>query len=219
MADRVRTYSAGGIAVHFDPRRCIHAAECVHGRPEVFDPDRTPWIDPTKSDAEAIAPVVLRCPSGALRFTRRDGGSPETTPEHNKVTLGADGPLFLRGDLRIETSDGEVVLRDTRVALCRCGLSQHKPFCDNSHLGHFEDGGRLGTHSPAPADGETVLCVVLSENGPYLLRGPSTLTSAHGATLDTAKCALCRCGHSGNKPFCDGTHRRIGFEAPGGLVA
>lgn len=142
MADRVRTYTSEDIDVHFDPVRCIHAAECVHGRPEVFDADRKPWIDPAQAGAEAIAEVVVRCPSGALHFTRKDGGPEERVPMHNKVTVAVDGPLYVRGALRLETPGGEVVFEDTRVALCRCGLSEHKPFCDNSHLeSGFSDAG------------------------------------------------------------------------------
>ena len=219
MADRVRTYTSDDLDVHFSPRRCIHAAECVHGRPEVFDPNQKPWIDPEQAGADAIAEVVVRCPTGALTFTRKDGGAEEATPTHNKVTIAAQGPLFARGDLRVETPDGEMLLEDTRVALCRCGLSKNKPFCDNSHLDQFEAGGQLGTHNATASNGETALQIILAENGPLLVRGPVTLTSADGATMETAKCALCRCGHSSNKPFCDGTHKTIGFEAPGGLAA
>jgi CDGSH-type Zn-finger protein len=52
-------------------------------------------------------------------------------------------------------------------------------------------------------------------NGPYLVKGPIRLVDADGkefnVTSDTV--ALCRCGGSTNKPFCDGTHSRIGFQA------
>ena len=75
MADRVRTYPSDDLDVHFNPRRCIHAAECVHGRPEVFDPNQKPWIEPEQAGADAIAEVVLRCPTGALTFTRKDGSA------------------------------------------------------------------------------------------------------------------------------------------------
>jgi CDGSH-type Zn-finger protein len=39
----------------------------------------------------------------------------------------------VRGDIEILAPDGTVLRRDTRLALCRCGGSEHKPFCDNSH--------------------------------------------------------------------------------------
>jgi CDGSH-type Zn-finger protein len=43
------------------------------------------------------------------------------------------GPLFLRGRIRIKDADGRLIREDTRVALCRCGASENKPFCDGSH--------------------------------------------------------------------------------------
>lgn len=53
------------------------------------------------------------------------------------------------------------------------------------------------------------------ENGPYLIEGTAVYMDAEGNEQKTqgTTIALCRCGHSGNKPFCDGTHRKIGFEA------
>ena len=52
-------------------------------------------------------------------------------------------------------------------------------------------------------------------NGPYLVKGPVHLIDAEGKefTLTSDTIALCRCGHSANKPFCDGTHNKAGFQA------
>ena len=53
-------------------------------------------------------------------------------------------------------------------------------------------------------------------NGPYLIEGPVDIYDTAGNKIDTAgrpKIALCRCGASSNKPFCDGTHSKIGFQA------
>ncbi|RME75313.1 MAG: CDGSH iron-sulfur domain-containing protein [Chloroflexi bacterium] len=54
------------------------------------------------------------------------------------------------------------------------------------------------------------------ENGPYLIEGTATYVDADGneQTTQGTTIALCRCGGSANKPFCDGTHRKINFEAP-----
>ena len=216
MASTTRTYESDGVAVHYDARRCIHAAECVRGLPHVFDPARKPWIDPTQAAADAIVEVVQRCPTGALHFTRKDGGGAEPTPMANTVEVAPDGPLYVRGDLQVETPDGEVVLRDTRVALCRCGLSKRKPFCDGSHEpgaleAGFADAGALGTHNATMPEGAGPLRIVLAKDGPLQLRGPVEVRGAEGAAVVTAKGSLCRCGQSANKPFCDGTHKRIGF--------
>ena len=55
-------------------------------------------------------------------------------------------------------------------------------------------------------------------DGPYLLRGDFRLTDPAGEEIDPRRktVALCRCGASRRKPFCDGTHKLIGFRAPGG---
>src|ERR1041384_5178212 len=82
----------------------------------------------------AVARVVARCPTGALHFDRRDGGAPEPVPAANTVLISRDGPVYLRGDIEVRDEAGEVVLRDARVGLCRCGHSRTKPLCDNSHL-------------------------------------------------------------------------------------
>jgi CDGSH-type Zn-finger protein len=51
-----------------------------------------------------------------------------------------------------------------------------------------------------------------SVDGPYLVEGVNRLNNARGEMLETKPVtALCRCGHSGRKPYCDGTHKRIGF--------
>ena len=63
---------------------------------------------------------------------------------------------------------------------------------------------------------EQEVVVTAYENGPYVVKGPATLMDADGNAWNTegrTSFALCRCGGSTNKPFCDGTHSKIGFEA------
>ena len=75
-----KLYSSDAIDVSFDPAKCIHAARCVAGSPEVFRPGERPWVQPQNSSADEIARTVAECPTGALRYERRDGGPPETGP-------------------------------------------------------------------------------------------------------------------------------------------
>ena len=132
---RTKTYEGDGIVIHFESRRCIHAAECVSSLPGVFNIDTRPWIDATGGGAEEIAEVVQQCPSGALTYERTDGGSPEPVGGNvSSVTIVEDGPLYLHGPVEIVDHEGNTVSVQPRVALCRCGASQNKPFCDNGHL-------------------------------------------------------------------------------------
>ena len=59
------------------------------------------------------------------------------------------------------------------------------------------------------------------ENGPYLVKGPVTVLDADGSQyqVERSTIALCRCGASTTKPFCDGTHSKIGFAAAERAVA
>lgn len=209
-----KSYTSEGITVLFDGARCIHAAECVRGLPEVFDTGKRPWIQPEHSDPETISTVVLRCPSGALRFEREDGVE-ETVPPENVIALVADGPLYVRGDIEIKTVEGEALYQETRAALCRCGASGYKPFCDNTQkeIGFHHDGSLGGNRlSPEEASNGHALGVVPTPNGPLLLMGEVEVRDAAGeVSYRGSKTALCRCGRSANKPFCDGSHARTGW--------
>lgn len=217
MSDKVREYEGEDILVRFDLRRCIHAEECVHGLPEVFDRDDRPWVKPDGADADRTADVVMRCPTGALHFERRDGGREEPVPESNVVRAEPDGPLYVRGNVEIVDSDGALKLGDTRVALCRCGASSNKPFCDNAHIDSgFRHPGTLPDEPPADQElvpGEK-LRVTPRPNGSLLLEGSFVVRDAAGERdVKRVKVSLCRCGASNRKPFCDGTHKEIGFTA------
>jgi CDGSH-type Zn-finger protein/uncharacterized Fe-S cluster protein YjdI len=217
MTAKIFEYQGRGITVHYDAKRCIHAAECVRGLPGVFDTSRKPWVDPDGAGPDEIAAVVMRCPSGALHFQRKDGKGNEPVPVKNTIKLVADGPLFVRGELEITVPTGEVRARDSRLALCRCGGSQNKPFCDGSHTRiKFQDQGLLGK-SPARAEigaeGKGLKLTPVP-NGPLAVKGEVEVISADGdSSCKGNKLFLCRCGASKNKPFCDGSHAQVGFTA------
>ena len=214
---RVRGYDGETIRVNFDARRCIHAAECVRGLASVFDTTRKPWIDPNGAPANEIAEAVLRCPSGALSCERLDGGNDESPDPFNDLTVAADGPVFARGEIEVVDGERRFVARDTRVAFCRCGASSNKPYCDGSHVdADFEAPANLGEGrlKPVAADATGPLVVRLRPDGPLVLDGPFRIR-AEGSdeSIEASGCAVCRCGASSRKPWCDGTHNSISFEA------
>ena len=60
--------------------------------------------------------------------------------------------------------------------------------------------------------------IKVKDNGPYLIEGDFTLTDMQGNPIPIVKRALCRCGGSTMKPFCDGTHSKIGFQGANAAV-
>ncbi|HEX2718608.1 MAG TPA: (4Fe-4S)-binding protein [Gemmatimonadaceae bacterium] len=129
---RLQTYATDEITVSFDPTRCIHAAECIRTAPAVFDSRRKRWIRPDLGTTDEIVTAVGRCPTGALSYVLPNGPVEGPAPEA-AIVVRRDGPLYLRGAIRIEREDGGVVAETLRVALCRCGATKNAPFCDNSH--------------------------------------------------------------------------------------
>jgi len=211
----VKDYPGKDIVVSYDASRCIHAGECVRGAPAVFDPDARPWVQPDRAEAERIAAVVGRCPTGALTVRGTDGSELEQPDPANSLLVSADGPLYLRGRVVLEGGTHATQVEYTRVALCRCGQSKNRPFCDGSHKGGaFVDPGRC-KGPPADATPGTPtgpVSVKAITNGPLMLQGWIEFKAADGSTFVAGeKTWLCRCGQSSNKPFCDGTHKKIGF--------
>jgi CDGSH-type Zn-finger protein/uncharacterized Fe-S cluster protein YjdI len=215
MASESKQYSYPGSAIDvvWDARLCIHVGECTRARGALFESGRQPWCEPDRAEADTVAAVVERCPTGALTFTRSDDGAAEATPAENTITVANNGPLYVRGELVIEGAPPDAPGLRTRTALCRCGKSANKPFCDNSHeAAQFVDRGPIGdTGEPLEAHGGP-LEIRPRPNGPLLIGGNLTMRSGHGlASWTGTRVALCRCGESANKPFCDGTHALVGF--------
>lgn len=216
IKERIIPYKGKDIIVYFSMDRCTHVAECLRGAPRVFDVNRRPWIEPDAESPDKVAEVVMRCPTGALHFKRTAGGAPEPIPEENVVILIADGPINIHGDVELLSDTGELLLQDTRISLCRCGASQHKPFCDGLHaINDFFDSGEISSKDDISFKseiGSTKLRIKLISNGPLNLSGPFTLWDAIGrSSYQGTRASLCRCGVSKTKPFCDGNHTKIGF--------
>src|SRR4029077_6140220 len=100
--------------------------------------------------------------------------------------------------------------------------SNNKPFCDNSHLRiGFKATGEPETIATEPLDKrDGPLVVTPTLDGPYVVEGPLEICAGTGRTVSrVTRANLCRCGGSKNKPFCDGSHARIDFRAPGSVAA
>jgi len=132
-ASKLQHRSSKDIEVSFDPGLCIHAAECLRRLPGVFNLQQRPWIQPGAASAERVAATVERCPSGALKYTRLDGGAPESPDEQPLIRPTRNGPVYVRGAVTLEDGEGGQLAHVLRAALCRCGRSANKPFCDNAH--------------------------------------------------------------------------------------
>ena len=209
MSDKIQKYEGKEITVYFDASRCIHAGKCVHGLPDVFRANvEGPWINPDASDSETLAKLIETCPSGALSYARRDSES-ETAPATTSVTVESDGPLTVHGDFSI---NGEAQPAP-RATLCRCGASKNKPWCDGSHSeAGFSDAGAVQPFNPDEKPQAGSLDIKTLKDGPLYLIGPHSICGSNGKTARVcAKSALCRCGVSKSKPYCDGSHAAVGF--------
>lgn len=209
MKSKLHKYSGAGLTVRFDSARCIHAARCVEGLPDVFDVNAKPWVRPDNGPANEVRAVVAQCPTGALSID--PAAEP---PEGNAIEIRPNGPLYVRGRICLKALSGEKLLQDDRMALCRCGASRNKPLCDNAHReAGFRASRKLGRPAADGGDGPAGgLTIATAPNGPLLLDGPVEIRGG-GESVRARKAALCRCGLSENKPYCDGSHATGGFKA------
>ena len=134
----IKKYQNNDLTVTWEPSKCIHSGLCFRGLPRVFNPKRKPWIELAHSDIETIIEQVNKCPSGAISYTKNSTAS-SAMPNMNtaetsiKIKVTAAGPLLIEGNFTLENKGELSDMKAKVTALCRCGQSANKPFCDGSH--------------------------------------------------------------------------------------
>ncbi|HLN21616.1 MAG TPA: (4Fe-4S)-binding protein [Bacteroidales bacterium] len=152
-----RKYTNNDITVYWKPSACVHASYCYRELIEVFDPSRRPWVDLNESTTERIIEVVNLCPTEALTWKWNDDeknksigsdqlnhvifrrpellNSPAKTSEEEPVSVKVmvDGPLVIKGSFVLKYEGVSKDINDSLVSICRCGVSDHMPFCDGKH--------------------------------------------------------------------------------------
>lgn len=134
----------------------------------------------------------------------------------NKIKVRENGPLLCEGLIEIYDTDGELIETTNNVALCRCGSSTTPPYCSKEHSKEFVDDGQfVDEKAEEVSDSDEPLKIMLRTNGMYIAKGPMEIYSHDGKSRTfRTKAALCRCGLSKNRPFCDASHKIMGWEQP-----
>jgi len=152
-----RRYRNDDITVYWKPSACVHASYCYRELIEVFDPSRRPWVDMNGSTTEKIIEVVNLCPTDALAWKWNDDAKneavgndqlnhikfrrpelmtvKETVEEEQPVSVKVmvDGPIVLKGNFTLDYSGHIKEVHESMISICRCGESDHQPFCDGRH--------------------------------------------------------------------------------------
>jgi uncharacterized Fe-S cluster protein YjdI len=152
-----RRYKNDEITVYWKPTACIHASYCYRELIEVFDPSRRPWVDMNGSTTSRIIEVVNLCPTEALAWKWNDDTKNDSvdndqlnhikfrrpelmniidpvSEEHPvSVKIMVDGPVVMKGNFTIKYDGNEKEVRNSLISICRCGISDHQPFCDGQH--------------------------------------------------------------------------------------
>ncbi|MDH3268786.1 MAG: (4Fe-4S)-binding protein [Ignavibacteria bacterium] len=139
MSERKKTYSSDDITVIWKPDVCIHSTKCWKASLSVFNPKRRPWIDINAGTTDEIIKIVDNCPSGALSYERNKKMSEQkaqpaqSQQSQTTVQVNKGGPYLVKGKFVFVSTDGKEEIKEGSVALCRCGASNNKPFCDGGH--------------------------------------------------------------------------------------
>lgn len=146
MKSITKKYSNGDVTIVWQNELCIHSTICwkkATGLPEVFNPSERPWIKPEGASSEKIINQVEKCPSGALTYFKNAEANTDKTESvtiENIIEVSPKGPLLVYGNVTIKDKDGAETKKNKVTALCRCGASGNKPYCDGSHNKiNFED--------------------------------------------------------------------------------
>lgn len=129
----------------------------------------------------------------------------------NHIIIKPNGPLIACGEIKVISSNGETLEESDEVFLCRCGATQNPPFCDGSHKTvSFTDNAEFTDEKTEPLQNDGPLVISVRDNAMLIAKGPVTINNLSGSAETTRnKAALCRCGASTKKPFCDSSHKLI----------
>ncbi len=141
IEDGAEAFEGPNLTLLDNEKYCAYARFCdAKGRVWNLVMEETP-----ESDALATR-EACNCPSGRLMIRRKNGEvvEPALKKEISLLedpALGCSGPLWVKGGIRVQSSDGRSYQPRNRQTLCRCGKSSNKPFCDGSHASvKFQDG-------------------------------------------------------------------------------
>jgi CDGSH-type Zn-finger protein len=130
--DKRDDYRGRRITIHDNRAICSHAGHCTDGLAAVFKYGSEPWIDPDGAALEAIVATIRNCPSGALSYSV-DGVEHRDQQREPAITVTRNGPYAVVGGVRLLGETWGMGASKEHYALCRCGQSKNKPFCDGSH--------------------------------------------------------------------------------------
>ena len=120
------------VTISYTPVLCTHAAQCQARASAVFNPKEKPWIQPENGNLTEILDVISACPSGALRVSLGEADPKHMTNGDVSITVEKNGPYHVT-NIALDAEFNGVGASRAKYSLCRCGLSNNKPFCDGSH--------------------------------------------------------------------------------------
>jgi CDGSH-type Zn-finger protein len=178
------------------------------------DPDHLstyPEIDPNLDDS-TVPEIEVKKPESTNdrtldRWFHEQRGAkrvPKRLNVANELLVSSGGPLKMTGNITLIEEDGSVT-HSNSLSLCRCGASKTKPLCDKQHLDmEFFDPGAISQLSDwMPVNRPQNITVTCVKNGPLKFRGYLRIHNKRGQECITVNGALCRCGKSSKKPFCE----------------
>jgi CDGSH-type Zn-finger protein len=139
IARRQQVFEGEGVTMYDDRSLCTHAGFCGDRFTNVWE-----MIEDTADPEirERLMAMVRRCPSGRLSYSVPPDPAAVEPEFEPMIGIEPDGPLWVRGGVRIESEDGRNYEVRNRMTLCRCGRSRNKPFCDGTHeIVGFRDPG------------------------------------------------------------------------------
>ena len=132
MGETVKDYGRGDLTIHWKPKKCIHSEICVKTLPEVYKPSEKPWIQPEGASEQELMAQIDRCPSAALTYTRKGEEEKNEVSASTEIEVVPNGPFLVKGGCTL-VREGQSEVQGGMTALCRCGASSNKPFCDGTH--------------------------------------------------------------------------------------